>query len=86
MLQNMTLLILAAVTQATEKVSSLSKTEAKTEILTLIQSDLSHLFTLDVSMGTPAQSTRMLLDLSGHTTYAFASTCTTFLTRPHKFY
>lgn len=43
-------------------------------------------FTLPVSIGTPAQTTHMLIDLSSKFTYAFTPATHTFLTLPHKFY
>ena len=46
----------------------------------------SSLFTAAFDVGTPAQSTQMLIDLNGVQTYIFSQQSQTYLTRPHKFY
>ena len=61
-------------------------TEDLSNSFLLEQNKLSHLFSIDVAFGEPAQATKMLLDLSSNLPYAFSTSCTTYLTRPHKFY
>ena len=45
-----------------------------------------NLFTIDVAVGQPEQKTKMLIDLQNSMTHAFSNVCSTYLTRPHKFY
>ena len=54
--------------------------------LPLLYDQASSLFSLQVSVGTPAQTTQMLVDLGGHDTFVFAHNTHSYLTRPHKFY
>lgn len=64
----------------TEKVIQVPKT------FVLNRSGDSNLFSVNVTVGTPPQSSKMLLDINGPHSYVFSSQSMTYLTRPHKFY
>lgn len=64
----------------TKKVIQVPKT------FVLNRAGASNLFSAKVSIGTPPQSTQMLLDINGPHSYVYSSQSMTYLTRPHKFY